>query len=154
MHALIVDGAVAKYPYTIGMLRKDNPNTSFPKRPSDELLAQWGMQPVSRTERPDVDHTKNVTEGTPVLQNGYWRQVWSVADASAAEIAGHRPRLSAPKPIALSLTRCSSSGSAEVQLNKNGWMRWPPSRRATLILSDLGGRSNERCYWWHDRRLA
>jgi len=87
MHALIVDGAVAKYPYTIGMLRKDNPNTSFPKRPSDEVLAEWGMQPVSRTERPDVDHTKNVTEGTPVLQNGYWRQVWSVADASAAEIA-------------------------------------------------------------------
>ena len=87
MHALIVDGAVAKYPYTIGMLRKDNPNTSFPKRPSDEVLAEWGMQPVSRTERPDVDHTKNVTEGTPVLENGYWRQVWSVADASAAEIA-------------------------------------------------------------------
>jgi len=87
MHALIVDGAVAKYPYTIGMLRKDNPNTSFPKRPSDEVLAEWGMQPVSRTDRPDADHTKNVTEGTPVLENGYWRQVWSVADASAAEVA-------------------------------------------------------------------
>ena len=87
MHALIVNGVVAKYPYTIGMLRKDNPNTSFPKRPSDEVLAEWGMQPVSRTERPAVDHTKNVAEGTPVLQNGYWRQVWNVADASAVQIA-------------------------------------------------------------------
>ena len=87
MHALIVDGAVAKYPYTIGMLRKDNPNTSFPKRPSDELLAQWGMEVVAKVDRPDADHTKNVVEGTPVFQNGAWTQVWSVANASATEVA-------------------------------------------------------------------
>lgn len=87
MHALIIDGAVAKYPYTIGMLRKDNPNTSFPKRPSDELLAEWNMQPVATVARPDVDHTKNVSEGTPVLANGYWTQVWNVTDATAQEIA-------------------------------------------------------------------
>lgn len=95
MHALIVNGAVAKYPYTIGMLRKDNPNTSFPKRPDDELLAQWGLQPVSRTERPDVDYTKNVTEGTPQYVNGAWLQVWSVTDATAEEVAERRAQLTA-----------------------------------------------------------
>jgi len=87
MHALVKDGVIAKYPYTIGMLRKDNPNTSFPKRPTDELLADWDMQLVVKVDRPNVDHTKNVSEGTPVLVNGAWTQVWEVADATADEIA-------------------------------------------------------------------
>ena len=87
MYALVIDGAVAKYPYTIGNLRRDNPNTSFPKRPSDEMLAEWGMQPVTRTDRPDVDHTKNVTEGTPMLNGDAWTQVWEVTDATTEEIA-------------------------------------------------------------------
>jgi hypothetical protein len=87
MHALIVDGVIVKYPYTIGMLRKDNPNTSFPKRPSDELLARWGLQLVVKVDQPSVDHTKNVSEGAPVFANGAWTQVWEVADATAEEIA-------------------------------------------------------------------
>jgi len=41
MHALIDNGSVEQYPYTIGNLRRDNPNTSFPKRPSDAMLAEW-----------------------------------------------------------------------------------------------------------------
>jgi len=87
MHALINNGSVEQYPYTIGNLRRDNPNTSFPKRPSDAMLAEWGMQPVTKTDRPDVDHTKNVTEGTPVLNGDAWTQVWEVTDATAEEIA-------------------------------------------------------------------
>jgi len=87
MHALIKSGAVDQYPYTIGNLRKDNPNTSFPKRPSDTLLAEWGVQPVAKIDRPIVDHTKNVAEGTPVLVDGTWTQVWETTDATAEEIA-------------------------------------------------------------------
>jgi hypothetical protein len=88
MHALISNGAVEKYPYTIGNLRKDNPHTSFPKRPSDEMLEDWNVYAVARVDRPDVDPiTQNVTEETPVLIDGQWTQVWVVTDASAEEIA-------------------------------------------------------------------
>jgi hypothetical protein len=87
MHALINNGAVEKYPYTIGNLRKDNPNTSFPKNPSDELLEGLGMFRVAKVDRPEYDHTKNIAEGTPVQVNGVWTQVWNVTDASAEEIA-------------------------------------------------------------------
>ena len=87
MHALIENNAVAQYPYTIGNLRRDNPTTSFPKRPNNALLAEWGMQPVTKTDRPTVDHTKNMVEGTPVLTNGTWTQVWETTDATAEEIA-------------------------------------------------------------------
>lgn len=95
MHALIVDGTVAKYPYTIGNLRRDNPDTSFPKRPTDELLQSWNMEPVQKVDRPDVVYTKNVTEGTPVFQAGQWTQVWIVTDASAEEIVERKANLTA-----------------------------------------------------------
>ena len=87
MFALIISGVVAKYPYTIGMLRKDNPDTSFPKNPGDELLGQWGMQAVFPVDAPNAGITKNVGEGTPVLVDGIWTQVWDVTDATAEEIA-------------------------------------------------------------------
>jgi hypothetical protein len=45
------------------------------------------LQPVAKTDRPTVDHTKNVNEGTPVAVNGTWTQVWEVTDATAEEIA-------------------------------------------------------------------
>ena len=87
MFVKTTNGQLDQYPYTVGNLRRDNPNTSFPKRPSNEMLAEWGMQPVTKTDRPDVDHTKNVTEGTPVLNGDAWTQVWEVTDATVEEIA-------------------------------------------------------------------
>jgi len=86
-HIKAQDTQVIKFPYTVGDLRRDNPNISFPKRPSDELLAEWNVHRVTKTDRPTVDHTKNVTEGTPVLIDGTWTQVWETTDATAEEIA-------------------------------------------------------------------
>lgn len=86
MYALINNGVVEKYPYSIGQLRKDNPNTSFPKNPTEELLASWGVHPVQSVQSPAVDYTKNVYEGTPV-NDGVWKQHWVVSDASPEEIS-------------------------------------------------------------------
>lgn len=87
MHALIENGVVEKYPYSIGNLRKDNPNTSFPRRPSDEMLAEWSVYVVARADRPEVDPiTQSLTEDTPVFVGGQWVQTWVVADATAEEI--------------------------------------------------------------------
>jgi len=88
MHALINNGAVEKYPYTLGNLRKDNPHTSFPRNPSNETLEDWNVYPVARVERPEIDPiAQNVTELTPVFVNGQWTQVWQVSDATPEEIA-------------------------------------------------------------------
>jgi len=94
MHALVKNGVVEKYPYSIGMLRKDNPNTSFPKKPTDELLKEWGLEVVVRAERPTVDYTKNISEGTPVLVGSTWTQVWNVSEASPEEITERTNRQS------------------------------------------------------------
>jgi hypothetical protein len=73
--------------YSIGQLRRDNPQVSFPKTIPDAVLADYDVYPLQPTDRPQVDHTKNVSEGTPVQQDGEWVQVWDVTDASEEEIA-------------------------------------------------------------------
>lgn len=87
MFALIENGAVAKYPYSVRQLRADNPQTSFPEAMSMDALAEWGVLPVYPTDAPQVDHTKNVTEGDPELIDGSWVQVWVVADATEEQVA-------------------------------------------------------------------
>lgn len=86
MYLKQINGAIEKYPYSIGELRKDNPQTSFPKNPNNELLAEWGVFPVAPTPQPKVDHTKNVTEVDPVKTGDAWVQTWQVTDASQEEI--------------------------------------------------------------------
>lgn len=86
MYIKVNNGIIEKYPYSIGELRKDNPQTSFPKNPTLTLLEEWGVFPVQPVNSPSVDYTKNVRESTPVYNNG-WTQVWEIIDATADEIA-------------------------------------------------------------------
>jgi hypothetical protein len=88
MHALILNDAIETYPYSIGRLRKDNPQVSFPRKPSDDLLASYNMFPVARTERPECDpFTQDVAEQTPEKVDGIWTQVWAVVAVSEEEAA-------------------------------------------------------------------
>lgn len=88
MYILAPNAVAEKYPYSIGELRRDNPQVSFPRNPSESLLADYGVFPVTPTERPDVDpRTERLAEGTPVLIDGQWTQVWDVVALSADEIA-------------------------------------------------------------------
>ena len=86
MYVKVNNGAVEKYPYSASELMADNPQVSFPQNISAALLAEWGVFPVSVTEKPTVDHTKNIAEDFPQLLNDAWTQVWEVTDASAEEI--------------------------------------------------------------------
>ena len=87
MYVLAPNAAVEKYPYSISDLRTDNPQTSFPAKPSDALLAEYGVFPVIRTDIPVVDYTQSVIEADPHLVNGEWVQAWTVTDRTAEEIA-------------------------------------------------------------------
>lgn len=85
MHIKLTNGQPEKY--TIGQLRRDNPQTSFPKSIPDAILADYDVYPVARTPRPITDHTQNVAEGTPVQIDGVWTQVWDITDATPEQIA-------------------------------------------------------------------
>ena len=40
------NGQVEQFPYTLGDLRRDNPQTSFPKKIGDAILASYGIYHV------------------------------------------------------------------------------------------------------------
>ena len=76
------------YPYSFFQLMQDNPQTSFPKNPTDELLASYNVFPVTQTDRPTYDSaTHRIEEGVPALLAGSWTQVWNVIALTADEIA-------------------------------------------------------------------
>ena len=87
MYILAPNGTAETYPYSIGQLRKDNPQTSFPKNPTEQLLAAYGVYPVAATERPEYDPiTHDLAEAAPALAGGVWTQVWAVTPASPEEV--------------------------------------------------------------------
>jgi hypothetical protein len=55
MFVKITNGQVAQYPYTVGDLRRDNPNVSFPKTVPTGVMARYGMYPVSYQTDPDYN---------------------------------------------------------------------------------------------------
>ena len=88
MYVLAPNQTVETFPYSIGDLRRDNPNTSFPRNPSNDVLADWNVFPV--IDRPAPEHdpaTQNCTQINPTLEDGEWVMTWQVSDASTDEIA-------------------------------------------------------------------
>ena len=63
MHLKLTNGTPAKY--TLGQLRRDNPNTSFPKLIPDVLLASYDVYPYTRPSVPEYDSLSHrLTDGS------------------------------------------------------------------------------------------
>ncbi len=86
MKVLIVDDRVAQYPYSFARLRKDNPGVSFPKKPSAELLAKWGVLPVVEVVEPTPAETEIVDEVDPVLFGQDWTQQYVIRNKTQGEL--------------------------------------------------------------------
>lgn len=78
LYVKVTNGSI-QYPYTIGQLRKDNPNTSFPAYISADTLAAYGVYAVQEVPAPEVDPlTQRHEQTNPVQVNGKWTQTWRV----------------------------------------------------------------------------
>lgn len=85
MYVKVIDGVATKY--SINSLKRDNPNTSFPKDPSDALLASYDMYPLVEGSRPTTD----IVETGPIeLIDGVWTQTYTGRDYTPEE---KRPRM-------------------------------------------------------------
>lgn len=89
MFVKITNGQVTKYPYTVGDLRRDNPNTSFPKTVPTATMAAYGMYPVGYEAAPDYDPlTHRLQHSTvPSLVDGEWKLTKTVVALTADQIA-------------------------------------------------------------------
>lgn len=119
------NGKAVAYPYSIGQLRRDNPNTSFPKSIPDETLAAYGVHSVAVLDASPVDAATHriVQDASPSLVNGQWQIGWSVVSLTADEIAekaneagnavrSQRDRL---------LSSCDWTQVADAPVNKTAW---------------------------------
>lgn len=110
-------GTIEQYPYSINNLRKDNPNTSFPKTSMEEshLRSDYGVVEVLEVGVP-VSDTHNVTEASPTKANGDWTQAWEQTPKTVEEL-NEQTRAA----------RLSNYGSPQQQLEfitENGLEAW------------------------------
>ena len=84
-------------PYSIGKLRRDNKNVSFPKIVPDHILADYGIFEVTTADRPSIDDATQIatvnTEATQV--DGKWTYEWTVRSKTAEELAQQEAALAA-----------------------------------------------------------
>tara|TARA_R110002072_G_scaffold278559_1_gene440399 strand:- start:154 stop:603 length:450 start_codon:yes stop_codon:yes gene_type:complete len=78
---------VQQYPYSIGLLRKENPNTSFPKQVSAADMASFNVYPVTETFPTVSDTQKLVKVWTPTLVGGDWVLAHEAVDLTSDDIA-------------------------------------------------------------------
>lgn len=81
-----LDNQVPKL-YTIGRLRKDNPNVSFPRKLSDETLANFDVYRVNYVTAEYDENTQYVLDSAPTLVDGQWTITQEVHDHTEEQIA-------------------------------------------------------------------
>ena len=87
MYAKINNEVVEKFPYSIGLLRKENPNISFPKKPTDTMLSSYGVYLVRETNPTVGENQKLVKSWGPELIDGEWWLNHQAVDMTVEEIA-------------------------------------------------------------------
>ena len=83
---LTADNKVARYPYTLTDLKRENANTSFPALIDDATAASFGVAPVKSTPPPLENYRVNL-ERTAILQNNGWVEKWVEAPATPEQIS-------------------------------------------------------------------
>ena len=81
------NNTVQQYPYSVGLLRKENPNTSFPKQVSAADMASFNVYPVTEVTPTVSDTQKLVKVWTPTLVGGDWVLAHEAVDLTSDDIA-------------------------------------------------------------------
>ena len=88
MHALIENGNVVKYPYSINDIVRQNPGTSFPAVIPDSVLEEFNIFRIFFSNSPPFDSSQIAEESTPVFnaENNQWVQSWLIRNKTESEI--------------------------------------------------------------------
>lgn len=72
----VVNGA-PEY-YSFAQLRRDHPDVSFPRTPSEDLLESYGVLQVTETAPPATVSGETPRALPPALVDGVWTQQWEI----------------------------------------------------------------------------
>ena len=97
MFVKTTNGNLSKFPYTLGELRRDNPQTSFPKTITDDTLANYGVYRVTQVNAPTVDSKTHRVVQSVESVDGVWTETWTTeqlpSDTAAENVRKHRNNL-------------------------------------------------------------
>jgi hypothetical protein len=114
MYIKLTDGQ--PQPYSIGQLRRDNPQVSFPSTIPAPSLAEYDVYEVTPTEQPGYDSNTQTVSQAVELVDDVWTQVWTVAplpqDQAESNIRSQRDDL---------LTRSDWTQVADAPVDKQAW---------------------------------
>jgi hypothetical protein len=114
MHIKLNDGQ--PQPYSIGQLRRDNPQVSFPSTIPADTLAEYDVYEVTETPQPSYDSsTQSISQAVELVED-VWTQVWAVAplpqDQAESNIRSQRDDR---------LTRSDWTQVADAPVDKQAW---------------------------------
>lgn len=123
MYILVKDN-IAKL-YSLAELKRDNPNTSFPKNPTTQLLASRGIYPVSVLAHPTYDlFTQRIVHDDPQNIDGAWVITW-IIEQLPQEKAGENIRLRRNEL----LSECDWTQVADAQVDQVAWATYRQALR-------------------------
>ena len=116
------NGTIEQFPYTIGHLRRDNPNTSFPKQITDSTLESYGVYPVTYLDEPSYDPKTEKVEinSEPTLIDGAWKIGSTVVPKTAEEQTSYT-----------SMIADNNRHHRDMYLNQTDWWALPDSPTMT-----------------------
>lgn len=85
MYVKIINGTVSEFPYTIGNLKQDNPQVSFPENISNELLQSYGIFPVKELPAPTIDNLTHRVKQSIANIDGEWCQLWESVELKLSQ---------------------------------------------------------------------
>ena len=132
MFVKITNGQVDQYPYTIGDLRKANPNVSFPRNIPNETLAQFGVYPVTLAPAPEYNaRTHRLVTQQPTLVNDAWTVTKAVVAKDQSQIDNENAQKAADVRQTRDrlLTACDWTQVADAPVDKTAWATYRQSLR-------------------------
>jgi len=122
MHIKLTNGIPENY--SIGELRRDNPQVSFPKNIPIKTLAEYEVYPLNPVSRPEYDYaTERVEEDIATLVNNEWLQSWKIVSLTSDEKA-HRSNvrsLDVRSERNQLLAECDWTQLPDAQVDINEW---------------------------------
>lgn len=118
---------IEAFPYSIGRMRRDNRNTSFPASMPDEMLAEFEVYPVAVDPKPVAPKGKIAERNdAPELRGGSWYLGWIVRDMTQEEVDLWRARATRKRaPFCIAAKRLGMLTPEEAILASGGG--WPQS---------------------------
>ncbi len=101
MYVKITSGSVDTFPYSVGQLRRDNPNTSFPRQIASELLEDYGVYSVTVDAQPSYDDRTHTLaqNATPTGSGGTWTLGWTTTAKTAEETQEYDDNIAASNRV-------------------------------------------------------